>query len=278
MITLITMRTLKKVHVIPLGFERSVAVKPVRAIGGSRVHIITIGEKYAQKYELYEEQKYFNEVVKKDFENMGIEVKIHYTDLFDFKKAIFTISSIIIEEKNKKNEVYVNLSSHGRFISIVSAIAGWYHNVRVYYVFPDRYARNDRERKDYGRSVCETMRIFELPRVEFVKLSEEEKFAISLIYFKIQKNGRGFVWLNEIKDEFPRRFPYIYPFEENVSNRRKKREIDQRLITKINRRVLDKLESKKYIMRDKIGRNTILKLTEFGEFLALLEVGQLNYQ
>nr|WP_290597198.1 MULTISPECIES: hypothetical protein [unclassified Archaeoglobus] len=51
------------------------------------------------------------------------------------------------------------------------------------------------------------------------------------------------------------------------------RQQKQKLITKINRRVLEKLEAKGYIERDKVGRNTILRLTELGEFFALLETG-----
>jgi len=262
------MRTLEKVHVIPLGFERSVVVKPIRVLGCSRAHIITIGGEFAQKYDLHEKQRFFEEAVRKDLENMGIDVKVHYTDLFNFKMAVTTISRIVVEEKNRGSEVYVNISSHGRFLSVVSALVGWYHNARVYYVFPDRYAKNEEEERSYGRSICEKVRIFELPKVEFVKLSEEEKFALSIIYSKTRKNDREFVWLNEIKDKFPERFPHIYTFEKNILNRREKY---QKLVTKINRRILDKLESKRYIKRDKIGRNTIIKLTEFGEFLALLE-------
>lgn len=270
------MKTLEKVHVIPLGFERSVVVKPIRVLGCSRAHIITIGGEYAQKYELYEKQRYFEKTVRKDLEEMGIEVNVHYTDLFDFKMAVANLSRIIVEEKNRGSDVYVNISSHGRFLSVVSALVGWYHNARVYYVFPDRYAKDEEEEKLYGRSICENVRVFELPNVEFVKLSEEERFALSVVYSKIQKNGREFVWLKDIKDKFSEKFPHIYSFEKNEWKR--KRERDQKLITKINRRVLDKLESKGYIKRDKIGRNTTLKLTESGEFLALLEANLPDFE
>jgi len=51
----------------------------------------------------------------------------------------------------------------------------WYHNARVHYVYPDRYAKDEDEVKFYGRSVCESVRIFKLPKVEFVKLSKEER-------------------------------------------------------------------------------------------------------
>ena len=87
-ITSITMKTIEKVHVIPLGFERSVAVEPVSALGGVRAHIITVGGEFAEKYELSEKQRYFEKVVREDLENLGVEVEVHYADLFDFKMAV----------------------------------------------------------------------------------------------------------------------------------------------------------------------------------------------
>ena len=263
------MKTLEKVHVIPLGFERSVAVKPIRVLGGSRAHIITIGGEYAAKYELYDKQKYFEEAVKRDLEKMGIEVEVHYADLFDFKMAVGTIAKVIVEEKKKGCEIYVNISSYGRLVSVASALAGWYHGARVYYVFPDRYARDEEEERLYGRSVCEKPMILEVPRVEFVRLTEEERFAISLIYSKIW-NGKDYVGLDEIIEEFSKRFPHIYLVETDMLGRMSRQQ-KQKLTTKINRRVLEKLETKGYIKRDKIGRNTILRLTDLGEFFAVLE-------
>ncbi|RLI75720.1 hypothetical protein DRP04_13240, partial [Archaeoglobales archaeon] len=155
------MKTIEKVHIIPLGFERSVAVNPVRTLGGVRAHIVTIGGKFAEKYnsKMVEKQRYFEKVVIDDLRKMDIDVKVHYADLFDFKMAIGVISRIILQEKSRekegrKVEIYVNISSHGRLVSVASALASWYHGVKAYYVFPDRYAKDENEEKEFGRSIC----------------------------------------------------------------------------------------------------------------------------
>jgi hypothetical protein len=257
------MKTIEKVHIIPLGFERSVAVKPLRVLGGNRAHIITIGGKYAARYDLWKEQRYFEEAVVRDLKEMDVEVKVHYADLFDFREAVRVIAGVVVSEKEQGKEVYLNLSSHGRLVSIASALVGWYHDVRMYYVLASRYARNEEEKELYGRSVCDKPLIFEVPQVEIVRLTEEERFTLSIIY------GDKPVELRRIVEEFCRRFPHIYQCEKDERGRWK-RSSEQKVKTKLNRRVLLKLESKGFIERDKVGRNVYLRITDRGEIFALL--------
>jgi len=205
------MKTIEKVHIIPLGFERSIVVNPVRALGGVRAHIVTIGGKFASKYEMSEKQRYFERAVVNDLENIGIDVEVHYTDLFDFKMTIGEISKIILTEKEGGSEVYVNISSHGRLVSVASALASWYHCAKAYYVLPDGYAKNDREEKQFGRSICgKHPRILEIPPIWIFKLPDEEKHALSFIYSK-KSEGVELVGLSEIIKELQRAFPDIYP-------------------------------------------------------------------
>jgi len=264
-ITTITMKIMERAHVIPLGFERSVAVKPIGILGGTRAHVITVGGEFAARYDLSDKQRYFERVVMSDLKECGLRVEVHHADLFDFRMAVGEISRVILKEKRRGSEVYVNISSHGRLISVASALAGWHHGARVYYVFPDRYARDEEEEMKFGRSVCKEPRIFEVPPVSTVKLSDEERLALSLIY--TERGNRGYVLLDDIKEMFRKEFPEIY--SERMERDRRREE--QKLITKINRRVLDKLESRGYIERSKIGRKRILRLTELGEFIALLD-------
>ncbi len=257
------MKTIEKVHVIPLGFERSVAVKPLRVLGGNRAHVITIGGKYAAKYDLWEEQRYFEEAVVRDLEKLDIEVEIHYADLLDFREAVKAIASVVVSEKKQGREVYINLSSHGRLVSVASALVGWYHGVRMYYVFPNRYSKDEEEIRTYGRSVCYQPLVFEVPHVEVVRLSDEERFAMITIY------GEKPVRLDEVAKKFCKRFPHIY--ECRKIHGRWERKSEQEVKTKLNRRVLSKLESRGLIERERVGRNTFLRVTDKGEIFALLE-------
>jgi len=260
------MKTIEKVHVIPLGFERDIAVLPIRVLGGVRAHIITIGGEFAEKYDLHEEQRFFEKAVVRDLKNMGIDVLVHYADLFDFQEVLKVLSRVIKEEKELDSEVYLNLSSHGRLVSIASALVGWYHDVRMYYVLASRYAKSEEEFRQHGRSVCERVQIFEVPKVEIVKLNDEEKLAMSLIYSK----GKGYARLNEIAEVFCKKFPQIYSCSKDKIGEIT-RKSKQELLTKLNRRVLSKLESRGYVEREKVGRNTILRITEKGKLFALLE-------
>ncbi|WP_048094846.1 HFX_2341 family transcriptional regulator domain-containing protein [Geoglobus ahangari] len=260
------MRTIEVVHIIPLGFERSVVTEPIKVLGGVRAHVITIGKEHAEKYDLYEIQSFFEAAVTHDLKKMGLEVVISYADLFDFREALREISKAVRKEKERGSKVYINLSSHGRLVSIASALVGWYHGVRMYYVMADRYAENEEEIKKYGRSVCQKARVLEVPRVEMVRLSEEERFAISQLYL----SERKYMKLEELAKEFCKRFPQDYRCEykkEEVMTR----ESRQRVLTKLHRRVVSKLASRGLITHEKIGRNVILRLTEDGETLALLD-------
>ncbi len=274
------MKTIENVHIIPLGFERSVAVNPVRTLGGVRAHIITIGSEFAKKYDpkMAEKQKYFEKVVVDDLRKMDIDVKVHYADLFDFKMAIGVISRIILQEKSRekegrKVEIYVNISSHGRLVSVASALASWYHGVKAYYGFPDRYAKDESEEKEFGRSICgKHPRILEVPPIWMLKLSDEERHALKFIYEEKCK-GKEFVMLDEIIEEFKREFHKTYRSISKDRNESDERRERQEIINKINRRVLNKLESREYIERIKIGRRTAIKITELGEFMTMLEIG-----
>ena len=262
------MKTIEKVHVIPLGFERSVAVNPIRVLGGIRAHIITVGGKYATKYELRERQRYFERVVVSDLEKMDVEVQVHHADLFDFKMAIGSISKVILQEEG--SDIYVNISSHGRLVSVAAALASWYHGARPYYVFPDRYAKNESEELNYGRSICgKHPRIIEIQPVWIHRLSDEERHALGFIYKK-KLDGETAVTLEELIKEMKKAFPDVYLDDGDDLNQRGKNQKD---INRVNRRFLNKLESQGFVTRVRTGRRVRVRITDLGEFIAMLEIG-----
>lgn len=262
------MKTIERTHIIPLGFERDVAVKPVKVLGGTKAVVILIGGEFAEKYELSEKQRHFENIVCKDLEELGLKVDVKYADLFDFEKAVNSISAAVLKEKEEGREVYINLSSHGRLVSVISALVGWYHGVRMYYVLADRYAKDEREMREHGRSICERMRILEVPNMEVVRLNREEGAAVSFI-FKKNSEGRS-AKLEDLLDEFCETFPDVYSCEKDLEGKWK-RVSKQENLTKLNRRVISKLESKGFIEKEKTGRNVFLRLTNKGKVFALLE-------
>ena len=259
----ITMKTLKVVHIIPLGFERSIVTTAVRKIGGEKVHILSIGPKNASSrdLELYKKQQFFTNAVIHDLRKMGYEVQPHDVNLFDFEVVLGKISELADQEKRSGAKVYINISAFGRLVAVIASLVGWYHDCVVYYVEPDRYYENEKEFYEYGRSVCVDPDIIELPKIEIAKLSREERFTLSFLL----KSG-GNARTNEILEALGNEF---HEFETEDKSRMEY----QRAINKMNRRILDKLESKKYIERIKEGRYNRIVLTEEGRIIALLERG-----
>ncbi|AEA46872.1 HFX_2341 family transcriptional regulator domain-containing protein [Archaeoglobus veneficus] len=266
-ITSITMKILRVVHIIPLGFERSIVTRAIRKIGGEKVHILSIGPENARLRDpdLYKKQQYFTYAVINDLRKMGYEVEFHDVDLFNFESALSKISELIVQEKTRGARVYINISAFGRLIAVVASLAGWYHDCTVYYVEPDRYYENEEEFFKYGRSVCIDPEIIELPKIEIAKLSEEERFTLS---FLINKGGQAKT--DEILKALEKKFQ---EFKIECKDRSEYRREYQKVINKLNRRILDKLESKKYIERIKAGRYNRIDLTDEGKIIALLERG-----
>ncbi|AGK61359.1 hypothetical protein Asulf_01368 [Archaeoglobus sulfaticallidus PM70-1] len=257
------MKTLRVVHIIPLGFERSIVTKAIRKIGGEKVHILSIGPENAhlRDPDLYKKQQYFTNAVIGDLKKLGYDVEFHDVDLFDFESVLSKISELIVQEKMRGARVYINISAFGRLVAVAASLAGWYHDCIVYYVEPDRYYENEKEFYDYGRSVCIDPEILELPKIEIAKLSDKERFALSFL-LKSDRQARTYEILEALGEEF----------QEFRVERKDRREY-QRAINKLNRLVLDKLESEGYIERVKEGRYNRIVLTEEGKIIALLESG-----
>lgn len=255
------MKTIRIVHVIPLGFERSIVTSPIRKLGGEKVHILSIGSKNANNRdpELYRIQQYFTDAVMDDLTKMGLKVEFHDVDMFDFEAVLKKISEIVVKEKNSGSTVYINISAFGRLVSVAASLAGWYHDCVVYYVEPDRYYENEKEFYEYGRSVCLNPKKMELPKIDIAKLSDKERFTLSFLQ---ENNGR--TRTNEILKALNEVFP---EFDFDLKNRREY----QRAINKLNRLILDKLESKGYIRRIKEGRYNWIHLTKEGRIISVLE-------
>ncbi len=82
----------------------------------------------------------------------------------------------------------------------------------------------------------------------------------------LQCHGSGV----QTTDSSCKRFSHIY--ECRKIHGKWERKSEQEVKTKLNRRVLSKLESKGFIERERIGRNTFLRVTDQGEIFALLEL------
>jgi len=253
------------VHIIPLGHEFDRVVKPFNRLKANRVYLLTIFSMANISYvtvEMCEKQKYFLELVKDALEKKNIEVIVEHTNIFDMLEVLKHVSRIIRVEKAKNNIVYVNMSGAGRLTSVAATLAAMAHGAKAYYVIADRYSKTDEEELKHGLSICE-----DEPKIRYIgnfQINLPEETSLRLLA-KLCKEEKG------MKTKAIIRFLQelgIEEFDEAKQKTHDKRRIQQTLLIKLNKKILEKLEQEGYIIREKTGRYNTIKITETGKYAA----------
>ncbi len=271
------------VHIIPLGFERDRVVKPLQEYPVSRVHILTVdSEKHG--HELFEKQKQFTEAVVQDLKNLGspgvdeggahkktIEVRVHDTDIFDILDVMEKMSSIIKEEKDEGSIMYVNISGAGRLTAVASTLTSMYHGLKTYYVKADRYlyghsseeiGRDKSSVQEHGLSIVEDNVDEKLLRLENFRIERPNEEGIAVLKLLDDKGAlKTDEIITHLSDKFER-----YDFEGRYKNLNRSKK--QKLLMRLNRGVLDKLEGERYIKRKKLGRRNIIEINDQGKYIS----------
>ena len=257
----------KQVHIIPLGYEFDRAVKPADAREIDRVHLITIDDidKYSSPNEkaLTQKQRYFDQLVKNYFEKRGIEVIIHYVDIFDILSVMSLISKIIKEEQVNGNIVSVNMSACGRLTSFAVTQAAMAHQVKLYYVRADRYSRSEKEIELHGLSICESCNIWDLDNFRFdLPTGLDRKILIET------SNNGGSIFgedlLNSIINDGIK--GYDTKFWELPINER--RRCQSNYLTKLRKGPIERLIKAGYSTKTRVGRTMVLNITSSGKYVA----------
>ncbi|RZN60467.1 DUF6293 family protein [Methanonatronarchaeum sp. AMET6-2] len=245
------------VHITPLGFEVDRVLQPLKKYPANRVHILTVdSEKHG--HELYKKQKKYTNKVERKLEKLDIEPLVHDTDIFSLLDVMDETSRLIKQEKNRGSRVYVNISGAGRLTAVASTLTGMYHDVKTYYVKADRYPSNEKEKIEHGLSIVEKTEVEEITSLNFKKPCEEAVSVLKLIEEGPQKTDEI---LNHLSKEHER-----YSFDGRYCDLERKEK--QKLIMRLNRGILDKLERNGYITREKTGRRNIIRCTETGRYIA----------
>ncbi|MCD6243351.1 transcriptional regulator [Candidatus Bathyarchaeota archaeon] len=254
------------VHIIPLGHEIDRAVKPFERYKANRAYILSVTDGFG-KYsrEMVKEQEYYVNTVTRILEKYGIKVILRNVDMFNILELIKNISNIIVEEKSKGNQVYVNISSAGRLASVAAYLAAMAHNAKAYYVVADHYSTSKMEKKKHGISICEKLRInfletfrMHLPKENemkvLIKLCEKpEGMKTSDLVVYLASQG-----VEAFKEQAGKKW-------EEISRKNK-----INCLMKLNKGILDKLEANGYIKREKVGRYNTIKITKAGIYVAYI--------
>ena len=240
-----------------MGFEIDRAVKPFEKMRANRVYLLYLSKRAGKKRTL--DPEYFIKTVRKELEKWGIEVIAQESDTDDPLPFLSTISNIIVQEKKRNNRVYVNMSASGKLTAVAATLAAMYHDVKLYYVRTDGgYAQNEEDILKHGLSIindseCSFLTNFKIDipsgakSTFLVELKNKGKMTTSDIVNMIRENRlKGFEDLNK--------------GQRTASN----------LLVRINRGLLDDLESNGYVLVERQGRHKVISITDKGRYAGCL--------
>lgn len=254
----------RTIHIIPLGHEIDRAVIPFDLTKADQVYLLTGLEEINSRLDMSKQQQYYTETVKTRLENNGITVTCKHVDLFDLLDVMKTISTIIVEEKAKKNRIFVNMSAAGRLTSVAATLVGMAHNVQVYYVHADKYPDDKKHRQEHGLSICSTKEITPLTNFKFV-MPDPAGLAILLHLAKVKKRIRMRDILDIMRKNKIERFEVNF---EKMKPSKKRRSIESRQLMKLDKTILARLQRNDFITRSKEGRVTYIEISESGNYAA----------
>lgn len=255
------------VHIIPIGYEIDRVVTPFQETKAHRVYLVSMDDlsQYdnPNEHALTSRQHGFDEKNIEILEKKGIEVELYRIDMFNIIEVMETISRLIVKEKKMGNRVYVNMSACGKIACVGATLAAMIHNVRLYYVRANRYSSTKKEQNVHGLSICDEVKVWQLENFMFALPDDSSLILLN----HLAKSDR-----EQSCDELLR-FLYsinVEGFEEDYWNHayEKRRKLQTKYLMKLQNRYLSKLDNAGYIKRKKVGRNTMVKLTKTGRYVA----------
>lgn len=223
----------KKIHIIPVAFEFDRAVLPVEENGADRVYILS----GAQGGEGPLSSAMAAKVARRLEKRVREIVKVNY-GFYDYANIFRKLAEI--GEREKGNDVLINLSSGGRIVAIAGILAASMYGWTPYYAEPENYG--GKERSSGLKKVFEiTTYPIEKPRghlVACLALMEGIETQKSLM----NKLEKAEVFEDEIPGE----------------------KLSKRSYMEFKRSYMDPLVEKGWISKDSKGRTSRLEITEAG--------------
>jgi hypothetical protein len=212
---------------------------------------------------MFEEQQYYVGAVRSNLENRGIEVVVEDLDLFDLLAVIGRVSAIISREQSEGNLVYVNMSAAGRLTTVGTTLAAMTHDVRVYYVFAEGYAKTEEETRTHGLSICMAPRVVML---ENFRIALPPEPALGVLVHLCREPGP--IRASELLDLLRRDGVPGYEEDYRRAELGHRQRIHANYLTKLNNGVLSRLRENGYISTERQGRRTLITITESGRYVA----------
>ena len=231
-----------RVHIVPLGFEIDRIILPAQQMKADKIWLL-IHDNPAQ-----DKAKSYSDKIIKEFKKNKIQVEFAEANRND----VFNILKIVKEifEKEKNNDIYVNVSSGSKIQAIACMMACMLFkecNVTPYYAEPESYPSTQGKQQSIGLK-----NIIPLPKYEIQKPKQELIDALKII-----KSHNGKITKKEmalLAEEA--KIITIGARDENQSQAR---------FASLDKNIIQPLQEQwKFINVEKLGRNRWIKITQEG--------------
>jgi hypothetical protein len=230
------------VHIVPLGFEIDRIILPAQEMKADRIWLLRHDNPAQDKAKSYSDR------IIKEFKKNKIPIEFAEANRND----VFNILKIVKEifEKEKENDIYVNVSSGSKIQAIACMMACMIFkecNVTPYYAEPESYPSTQGKQQSIGLKT-----IVPLPKYEIQKPKKDLIDALKII-----KSHDGKITKKEMaRLAEESKIITVGAREENQSQARFA-SLDKNVIQPL-------LEQWKFIEVEKIGRNRWIKITQEG--------------
>ncbi|MDO8871595.1 MAG: DUF6293 family protein [Methanoregula sp.] len=211
----------------------------------------------------------YTQKVTARLEENKIPIQFHAVDPFDTLEVMKKVSRIIVKEKEKGNNVYVNMSACGRKTAFAVTIAAMFHDTAAYYVAADSYATgvNSIKESDHGMSIVESGNIELLQQFRIMK-PDDTNIALLAELYRRKSNGKPDMKSDDIIDFFYRMNVHGFDVKPEDKRGMDRSKLKRALLNRINRMHLEGLEKQKYIEKKKVGKEFFVTITDAGSHIA----------
>ncbi len=275
------------VHVIPMGWEKSRVIEPLKYVPARRAYLLYRTD--------HPTSVRFADRAATELDGNGVEVRrVPLVDqpgaklTREFDLLLFHISRIVMEESGKRNRVYLNISASGKIAAAACFLVGMYHWDRIaaiYYARPRRYTVEEKDPKkafeEWGLSIG-MAGIEYLPKFKLERPSADGLHLLAVLY---ERGPLPYLGLLQTLREYHQRLRLegakdsLTPFAEfdvrRLANPKRRSSEQSELnswVAKLKRYALDGLVQGQYVelRPSHEGPTKLVDLTEHGRYAALL--------
>ena len=232
-----------RVHIAPVGFEVDRIVIPANQMKADKVWLLAHDIPSEDKGRPYLER------VQKELKKDKIKTEIARVNRLDLFKIIKAVKEIV--EKEKKNDIYVNVASGSKIHAIACMMACMIFNerknIKPFYAEAEYYAAFEGKQQSFG-----VKRMMPLPAYEIHTPKQELVKALKII-----KESGGKIRKKEMAQ--------LAEDSKIIAVNAREENFEQARFASLDKNIIQPLlDEWKFVEVEKIGRNRWIKITEAG--------------